>query len=280
MPAFGSLTSFMNALKKTEPSFNLITNELVELEKNSNNFKFINKDNKKNSSQLNYFENENIEFKNVFFEYEGGDKQCLKDVNIIINSKKTTAIVGKTGSGKTTLINLILGLLNPTKGDIFIGNLSLNKNVKEWQKHISIVPQDIYLLDDTIRNNIVFDNEQRAIDKKKLSEAIEKSKLKEFVSSLALKDNTIVGNQGVRLSGGQKQRIGIARALYQNKKILILDEATSSLDNETEKKLLDDLFELKGEIRLIAVTHRVNVLKNFDVIFNIKDNKVIELKDH
>ena len=280
MPAFSSLTSFMNALKKTEPSFNLITNELVELEKNSNNFKFINKDNKKNSSQLNYFENENIEFKNVFFEYEGGDKQCLKDVNMIINSKKTTAIVGKTGSGKTTLINLILGLLNPTKGDIFIGNLSLNKNVKEWQKHISIVPQDIYLLDDTIRNNIVFDNEQRAIDKKKLSEAIEKSKLKEFVSSLALKDNTIVGNQGVRLSGGQKQRIGIARALYQNKKILILDEATSSLDNETEKKLLDDLFELKGEIRLIAVTHRVNVLKNFDVIFNIKDNKVIELKDH
>ncbi len=279
MPAFSSLTSFANALKKTEPSFILITDELVKIKRILNKSENIIKTNNNNSLQLNHVGNENIKFDNVYFEYEGSEKQCLKNVNIEIKPKKTTAIVGKTGSGKTTLINLILGLLRPTKGNIFIGDLPLNKNSKEWQKHISIVPQDIYLLDDTIRNNIVFDIEQKEINNKNFNHAIEKSKLKEFISSLPLKENTVVGNQGVRLSGGQKQRIGIARALYRNKKILILDEATSALDIETEKKLLDDLFELKGEITLIVVTHRVNVLKSFDVVFNIINNKAIELKD-
>ena len=280
MPAFSSLTIFGNALKKAEPSFNLITDELIKNKKILKDTSELQRVDKNGNSQVNNLNNESINFENVFFKYSEDSEYCLKNINIQINPKKTTAIVGQTGSGKTTLINLILGLLNPSKGKILIGKFPLQNKIKAWHDQISIVPQDIYLLDDTIRNNIIFDVSKKEIDTKNLDSAIEKAKLKKFISSLPLKDNTIVGNQGIRLSGGQKQRIGIARALYRNKKILILDEATNALDIDTEKKLLDDLFELRGQLTLIVVTHRTNILRNFDKIFSIKNNEALDYQDN
>lgn len=278
MPAFSSLTALTNALKKTEPSFNLVTDEMIKHKKASDYNSESNQMTKNKNLFIKNFDNKNIIFNDVFFKYDRDNNYCLKSLNIQINAKQMTAIVGQTGSGKTTLINLILGLLSPSKGKIFIGDFPMLEKIKDWHNQISLVPQDIYLLDDTIKNNIIFDADNKEINKENFDRALEKAKIKNFISELPLKEETIVGNQGIRLSGGQKQRIGIARALYRNKKILILDEATSALDMETEKKLLDDLLELKNQITLIVVTHRVNILNNFDKIFLIKDGNALDYK--
>ena len=139
---------------------------------------------------------------------------------------------------------------------------------------ISIVPQDVYLLDDTIKNNIIFGNDEKKLDNNFYRKVLERSKLNEFISKLPDQDNTVVGNQGLRISGGQRQRVGIARALFRNKKILILDEATSSLDIETEKKLLQDLFNIDEKLTLIVITHRLKTVEKFDKIYLVKNKSV------
>ena len=164
----------------------------------------------------------------------------LKDINIEIKKNTKVGIIGPSGSGKSTLLDLITGLHSPDKGAIFCDNIDIDTNKPGWQKKLGYVPQTIYLLDDSIKNNIAFGIEEEKINNTKVFESLEKSQLTEFINSLPEKENTIIGNNGIRLSGGQRQRIGIARALYSNPEIIILDEATSSLDMENEKKIMEN----------------------------------------
>ena len=271
LPAFNSLSSISTSIKKTEVSFKLIVNDLEKINKlNLNNHRDSVIETQANSKLFN-FNNKNITIKNLSFKYSGSDNFILKDINLTIKMGESTAFVGQTGSGKTTIINLISGLLKPTSGEIFIGNSLINTNLSNWFKEISIVPQNIYLLDDSIKKNIAFGIPSNEIDDKNIYRCLELAKLDKFVLSLPTGIETFVGNQGVRLSGGQQQRLGIARALYRKTKILILDEATSSLDLKTEKRLVEDLESLKEQYTLITITHRLSIIKNYDKIFLINE---------
>jgi len=172
-------------------------------------------------------------------------------------------------SGKTTLINILLGLLKPDSGEILVDNIDINKNIKSWQKCIGYVPQNFYLLDESIKRNIAFGEIDKNIDEKKLNKAINETQLNNLVKDATSGINTKIGEFGDRLSGGQKQRIGIARALYTNPKVIILDEPTSALDIETEKKIIEDMFLLKGQKTIILISHREKMLTNCDKILNI-----------
>jgi len=169
-----------------------------------------------------------------------------------------------------------LGLIEPTKGKILLDDSNLDCNLKDWQKQIGYVPQDIYLLDDTIRNNIAFGLSESDISQEAILKSIELSRLKDYVSSLEKKENTVVGNRGIKVSGGQKQRIGIARALYHNPRILILDEATSSLDTINERKIMEEINDIAENITLIIVTHRHKSVSNCDKIYLLDNGKIID----
>ena len=276
IPAFGSITILMNSLKKTEVSFNLIVGEIKAFAKNlylSPLKKYKNIDTKHEEKLSNLFD-DSIKLENISYKYNDEDELTLNNINLSIKFGQKTAIIGRTGSGKTTLINLILGLLKPTNGKITFNDGDLEIILRFWHRNISIVPQDVYLLDDTIKNNIIFGVEEKSINTELFDQAIKKSRLENFIEKLPDKEQTVVGNQGIRLSGGQKQRIGIARAIYRNKKILIFDEATSSLDVETEKKLLNDIYTIKDKPTLIVVTHRLNTVANFDKIIVVENKNI------
>ena len=176
-------------------------------------------------------------------------------------------IIGQSGAGKSTLVDLLLGLLTPTKGSIKIDSLDINEHFSNWQKQIGYVAQDIYLMDDSIKKNIAFGLNEDQINDKKIARSLQLSQLNDFVETLPNGLNTTIGERGLRLSGGQRQRIGIARALYNDPKVLIFDEATSSLDNETEKELINEIIKLKEKKLIIMIAHRLSTLNNCDVLF-------------
>ena len=186
-------------------------------------------------------------------------------------------IVGKSGSGKSTIINIFLGLLKPSSGEIIIDGIN-SKNIKGWNQNVGYVPQNVYLIDDTIFNNIAFGIGKDPFKLQKVKKAIEKSQLQNFVKNLPHKENTIVGEKGVRLSGGQIQRIGIARALYHEPSILVLDEASSALDYDTESNLMTAINLLQGKTTMLIVTHRISTVQNCDKIIEIQNGKIKSIK--
>ena len=182
-------------------------------------------------------------------------------------------ISGKSGSGKSTFVNLITGLLQPKEGYIEIDKKNISDNIKHWQNGIGYVPQNIYLIDDSIAKNIAF-GEEKIIDENKINEAIKFAQLEDFVSKLPDKLNSSVGEQGILISGGQKQRIGLARTFYKDPKIIILDEATASLDKKVENEILDLILKLKNKKTILIVSHDPNVLKHCDKVFSIENNSI------
>ena len=198
-----------------------------------------------------------IEFKNVSFRHNENKNETIKDINFKINKGDKVAIIGKTGSGKSTLIDLISGLLRPSSGQIYIDNKRLTlKNIKKWQQNIALVPQTIFLSDETILENVCIGLELKNIDFDKFKSSINSSHLSTFIDSLPNGHKTLVGERGVKLSGGQRQRIGIARALYKNKKVIIFDEATNALDEKTEQIIMNNLKKLSPDTTLIIISHR------------------------
>jgi ABC-type bacteriocin/lantibiotic exporter with double-glycine peptidase domain len=221
--------------------------------------------------------NKAIMLKNIHYNYPNTSQSVLKDINIIIPAKSSIGIVGATGSGKTTTVDIILGLLEPQKGFIEIdGKIITKNNVRSWQRSIGYVPQYIYLSDDTVASNIAFREDPKDINKEMVEKASKIANLHEFVmDKLPKQYQTRVGERGIKLSGGERQRIGIARALYHNPRLLIFDEATSALDNQTEQLVMDAINSIRKNITIIMIAHRLNTVKNCDIIFKLDKGQVV-----
>ena len=272
IPSFNSITKSMSSMK-----YNLASlNSILEILKNSKNCNFdkIQKSNKKKDKSL--FEN-NIKLKNIYFRYNDSEKNIIENINLEIKKNSKIALVGKSGSGKTTIVDIIIGLLKPSEGHILIDE---NKDPVDLRLNYNIgyIPQNFYLFDDTIKNNVAFGIPENLIELDKVKKALEFAKLDEFVLSLNDKYETRVGNQGIMLSGGQKQRIIIARAAYYDPDILILDEATSAIDEEIEKEFIDNLINISKSKTLIIISHRSSTIENCDEIYKLNNKKLIKIK--
>ena len=266
----------MPALQQIYASFTQLTfvgPSLEALSEDIKNLKPLNQNQDQGVLSL----NKKITFKNIHYNYPNASRTALKNINLIINAKTTVGLVGSTGSGKTTTLDIILGLLEAQKGVFEVdGQIITKKNTRAWQRSIGYVPQHIYLADDTIAANIAFGKEPKDINQKAIEKACKIANLHEFViNELSNQYQTIIGERGVRLSGGQRQRIGIARALYHDPQVLILDEATSALDNLTEKAVMDAVNNLSKNKTIILIAHRLSTVKNCDKIFLLEKGEII-----
>lgn len=220
----------------------------------------------------------NIEFKNVSFTYPGTDKAVIRNANLVIQKGDSIGIVGESGSGKSTFVDLLLGLLEPTSGEILVDNIDIRNGMRSWQDQIGYVPQDIYLIDESLKYNIALGVDPEEIDNEAIDRSIRDSQIFNFVDSLPNGLDTNLGERGDKLSGGQKQRIGIARALYNNPDLLVFDEATSALDNATELKIINSLERLKKEKTLVIIAHRLTTIKNCNKVIQINNGDIKIIK--
>ena len=220
--------------------------------------------------------NKEITLKNIHYNYPNSSRTALKDLNLSIPAKSTVGLVGSTGCGKTTTVDIILGLLEAQKGTLEVdGKIISKQNSRAWQRSIGYVPQHIYLSDDTVEANIAFGIDLKDINQEAVEKASKIANLHEFViNELPKNYQTTIGERGVRLSGGQRQRIGIARALYRNPQVLILDEATSALDNQTEKAVMDAVHNIGKDITIILIAHRLSTVKKCNKIFLLEKGEL------
>jgi ABC-type multidrug transport system fused ATPase/permease subunit len=256
IPLVSSINLSLMTQKSLLPSLDSVYKEYV-LEK------------KKVTRKKENFLKESLVLKKVFFKYPKNNNYALKNINFKINFGDKIGIIGKSGAGKTTLINIILGLIKPTKGNIFMGKNKINLFNFSFKENIGYVPQDTYLLDDKIVNNIALGVASHSVDKKKLVNVTKYANIYDYIMTLPNKFETKIGNNGYRLSGGQKQRISIARALYFNPKILILDEPTSALDSKTSFNIIDKIYKNFKDITIIVVSHKKSALVNCNKILNL-----------
>ncbi len=267
MPSITRISNSIQAIKYGEAVIDSLNNEFMHV-KNDHE---IDCDNE----QISF--NKSIEIKNVSFNYKNSEKNILSQINLKIKFGENLGLLGYSGSGKTTLINVILGLLKSSEGKILVDGKDINSNIKSWQKHIGYVPQTVYLTDDTLKQNIAFGAlNDDTIDNDRLNKSIKDAQLDKFVSGLTNGINTKVGEFGERISGGERQRIGIARALFNQPKLLILDESTNSLDSETEEKILEDVVSINKEMTIIMIAHRPSTLSKCNRILKLSNSKITE----
>lgn len=289
MPSASQLISSMGILRNSTPSLNKIYMDLKELEKpeavsyvkmyhgtpQANFFKG-------SSSSFNNAKLEPLLFKDeivlskVNYRYPEAASSALTDVSLKIRKGEAIALIGKSGAGKTTLVDVLIGLLVPQSGDIQVDGVSIYSALRSWQNLVGYIPQSIFLTDDTIERNIAFGVADDQIDQRRLEYAIRSAQLSELVEQLPEGTQTVVGEHGTRLSGGQRQRIGIARALYHEREILVLDEATSALDNETERLISESIRALSGTKTLIIIAHRLTTVEYCDRIYAMDKGQIVK----
>jgi ABC-type bacteriocin/lantibiotic exporter with double-glycine peptidase domain len=271
LPSINKIFNLFNRIRfAISPVKNLI-NELKKFETNSYSLS----KNKKINLKLEIIKK--IVINNVKFSYDDKKSACLENINLNICTNSIIGITGRSGSGKSTLIDIIMGLKYPNSGFVKINNINLLDVNDSWRKTIGYVQQDVFLLDESIKSNIAFGVEEKKVNKKKVFELIRKTQLESFIKTLPDGIDTKVGERGARISGGQKQRIAIARALYNSPKILILDEATNGIDYDSEILILKLIRKIKKNMIIIFVSHKKNVLKFCDVVYQLKNKKLSKL---
>lgn len=268
LPSFNRITGYMGGIMFNKPSIDAVYKDLKEIEQLMKDLE------KEEESTIDIQMNDKIEVQQISFQYPENDRMILENASLTIPKNTSVAFVGASGAGKTTLADLILGLFEPIKGTIKVDGVDIREHMKSWHKCIGYIPQNIYLMDDTIRANITFGIDEKQIDEAAMQKAIKEAQLEELVKSLPDGLDTVIGDRGVKLSGGQRQRIGIARALYRNPKVLVLDEATSALDNETEKEVMEAIDGLHGTRTLIVIAHRLTTIKNCDCVYEVGNGKI------
>ena len=216
-----------------------------------------------------------IKLNHITYRYPNTEKDIFRDADMRIPIGKSIGVVGSSGAGKTTVVDVLLGLLELQQGTITSDGVDIFKNYASWLSHIGYIPQTIYMMDDSIRNNIAFGVKKEDISDERIWEVLEEAQMKEFVKQLPDGLDTQIGERGVRISGGQRQRIGIARALYHNPELLIFDEATSALDNDTETAIMEAIDRLHGQKTMVIIAHRLRTIENCDMIFEVKDGKIV-----
>ncbi len=266
MPSVGRINEHASNMLYALPSVELVYHDLVRIEGLTAN--------EEGERKADWRLQKEIQVQGVSYHYPDTEEWVLDDVSFAIKRGTTVAFIGSTGSGKTTMVDIILGLLTPVKGRVMADGINVHEQPKTFHAQVGYIPQTIYLSDDTIRNNIAFGIREGLIDEEAVRAAVEKAQLREFIDSLPHGLDTIVGDRGVRLSGGQRQRIGIARALYHDPEILVLDEATSALDNETEAAVMEAIEHLQGMKTMIIIAHRLTTIRNVDVIFEVGEGTV------
>ena len=277
LPSIGKIANRMTGIIYSRPGVISVYNNMVEANRYEEQMKqYVS--GRSTDAEL----SEDLTFHNRLFinhvswQYENQKRPVLTDVQLAIHKGEAVAFIGSSGAGKTTLSDIVLGLLQPNKGTVEMDGIDVYTIPMQWAHIVGYVPQSIFLMDDTVRNNIAFGLPAGMIDDKYIWDALEKAQLKDFVQNLPGGLDTIVGERGVKFSGGQRQRIAIARALYNKPEILILDEATAALDNETETAVMESIDALQGHITMIIVAHRLTTIRNCDKIYEIKDGIAVE----
>ena len=269
LPSVAKLISSFQILNFNKPAVKKVNEIFTEFELNS-----ASKENNLINTTFNFENFSNIKLENLSYNYPNSNKKIFDNLNLVIKKNECIGLVGKSGIGKTTLVNLITCVLEPTKGNVIVDKIDVTSNSRSWQNIIGYVPQDIYLIDESIRDNIVFNLDNNLADDMRLKKSIKESNLEEFVYNLPDGLDTQIGEKGLKLSGGQRQRIGIARALYKSPKLLIFDEATNSLDKNNEKEILNNIKKIKDNFTVLIISHNEETLSFCDKIISIKNNKI------
>lgn len=273
IPSANRLSNSYNMASFMEPAIDKVLMNMKEVEDwNANIDK---KENALSNGKLHKKEiTESIEAKNLTYAYPGTETNIFQDAYMKIPAGKSVGIVGVSGAGKTTVVDILLGLLKPKQGVVLADGVNIQEDYEGWLGHIGYIPQMIFLLDDTIRANVAFGVETQQVSDEQLWKVLKEAQLEEFVKKLPNGLDTTIGERGVRLSGGQRQRIGIARALYPNPDVLVFDEATSALDNDTEAAIMEAVEDLQGEKTIIIIAHRLKTIENCDFIYTVEGGEI------
>jgi ATP-binding cassette subfamily C protein len=274
----GAITNTLNTLQYNMASVDAVVGDLQTLDDLAYDTVALPDGDRQNgkATEADLSFNQALRFENVTYQYPNAEETALKDVTLTIERGQSVGLVGATGAGKSTLVNTLLGLLKPQEGRILADGTDVHTDLRAWQDHLGYIPQSIFLLDDTIRRNVAFGVPDEEIADEKVWEALYAAQVGDFImNDLPDGIETVVGEDGVRLSGGQRQRVGLARAIYHNPDVLVMDEATSDLDNDTEHRVIDALNNLKADRTFIMIAHRLSTVRDCDRLFFMKKGRVV-----
>ena len=274
LPSANRINNYLTSIAYFEPFMMNVTDNLQQ-EIHDGSVSYNSDDYRKKKEVTKLPVKEHIEMTDICYKYPNTDSYILNKAAMSIPVGKSVGIVGTSGAGKTTIVDVLLGLLKPESGKIYADGADVMQNYQGWLKNIGYIPQTIFMVDSTIRKNVAFGYPDDEIDDNKVWNALKEASLDEFVKNLPEGLDTQIGERGIRLSGGQRQRIGIARALFEDPEVLVLDEATSALDNETEAAIMDSINRLHGKKTLIIIAHRLQTIEKCDMVYRIEDGKAV-----